>query len=168
MWAAKTDQTGQMLRLIFDGCTSHFVGFVMRWLIFEYELEHRKAYKMIFAANEDSNLSAHPHSLIRVLAVWSLATDTAQSRDWSDSVVLQVFRWCTCHFVDFAVIWLSFKSWKSDLKHYCKQVALHTDLLHFIFCNMGFIQFWINVVDKEIKVHRRVIQMIFPMIQVTQ
>ena len=56
MWAAKTDQTGQMLRLIFDGRTSHFVGFVMRWLIFEYELELRKAYKMIFAANEDKSV----------------------------------------------------------------------------------------------------------------
>ena len=33
---AKTDQTGRMPRLIwvFAGCTCHFVGFVMRWLIF--------------------------------------------------------------------------------------------------------------------------------------
>ena len=32
----KTDQNGQMLKLIwvFAGCTDHFVGFVMRWFIF--------------------------------------------------------------------------------------------------------------------------------------
>ena len=31
MWTAKTDQTGQMLRLfqVFAGHTGHFVGFVM-------------------------------------------------------------------------------------------------------------------------------------------
>ena len=35
MRTAKTDQTGQMTWLIqvFTGCTCHFVGFVMRWLI---------------------------------------------------------------------------------------------------------------------------------------
>ena len=35
MWAAKTDQTGWMPRLIrvFAGHTRHFVGFVMLWLI---------------------------------------------------------------------------------------------------------------------------------------
>ena len=35
MWTVKTDQTGQMPRLIwvFAGHTCHFVGFVMRWLI---------------------------------------------------------------------------------------------------------------------------------------
>ena len=30
---------------------------------------------------------------------------------------------------------------------------------------MGFSQFWLNMADKEIKVHRQVIRMIFPMIQ---
>ena len=36
MQTAKTDQTVRMPRLIrvFDGCTGHFVGFVMLWLIF--------------------------------------------------------------------------------------------------------------------------------------
>ena len=34
MWTEKTDQTGQMPKLIwiFAGCTGHFVGFVMMWL----------------------------------------------------------------------------------------------------------------------------------------
>ena len=38
MWTAKTDQTGQMPRLIwvFAGCTCHFVGFVIQWLICTY------------------------------------------------------------------------------------------------------------------------------------
>ena len=30
---------------------------------------------------------------------------------------------------------------------------------------MGFSRFWLTMVDKEIKVHRRVIRTIFPMIQ---
>ena len=30
---------------------------------------------------------------------------------------------------------------------------------------MGFSRFWLTMADKEIKVHRRVIRMIFPMIQ---
>ena len=35
MWTVKTDQTGQMLRLIrvFAGHTGNFVGFVVLWLI---------------------------------------------------------------------------------------------------------------------------------------
>ena len=39
MWTAKTDQTGRMPRLIcvFAGCTCHFVGLLMRKLIFGYQ-----------------------------------------------------------------------------------------------------------------------------------
>ena len=33
---------------------------------------------------------------------------------------------------------------------------------------MGFNQFWVNMAEKEIKVHRRVIRLIFPMIQRTK
>ena len=40
----------------------------------------------------------------------------------------------------------------------------HLDLSWFTQCIMGFIQFWINMADKEIKVHQQVIQ-IFPMIE---
>ena len=35
-------------------------------------------------------------------------------------------------------------------------------------CIIGFSQFWIHMADKEIKGHRRVIQMIFPMIQMAK
>ena len=41
----------------------------------------------------------------------------------------------------------------------------HLDLSHFAHCIMGFIQFRIKMVVKEIKVQRRVIQMIYPMSQ---
>ena len=40
-----------------------------------------------------------------------------------------------------------------------------TDLSFFALCIMGFSRFWLNMADKEIKVHRRVIRVIFPMIQ---
>ena len=43
--------------------------------------------------------------------------------------------------------------------------ALRTDLSIFALCIMGFSRFWLTVADKEIKVHRRVIRMIIPMIQ---
>ena len=33
---------------------------------------------------------------------------------------------------------------------------------------MGFSRFWLTMVDKEIKVHHRVLHMIFPMIQRTK
>ena len=45
-----------------------------------------------------------------------------------------------------------------------KEMRSHLDLSWFTQCIMGFIQFWINIADKEIKVHQRVIQ-IFPMIE---
>ena len=35
----------------------------------------------------------------------------------------------------------------------------------FALCIMGFSRFWLNMADKKIKVHRRVIRVIFPMIQ---
>ena len=50
---------------------------------------------------------------------------------------------------------------------YCrKQVALSaTDLSFFALCIMGFSRFWLNMAVEEIKVHSRVIRIIFPMIQ---
>ena len=50
--------------------------------------------------------------------------------------------------------------------HCRKQEALSgTDLSIFALCIMGFSRFWLTVVDKEFKVHHRVIRMIFPMNQ---
>ena len=43
--------------------------------------------------------------------------------------------------------------------------ALRTDLSIFALCIMGFSRFWLTMADKEIKVHRRVIRMILPIIQ---
>ena len=43
--------------------------------------------------------------------------------------------------------------------------ALCTDLSIFALCIIGFSRFWLTMADTEIKVHRRVIRMIFPMIQ---
>ena len=66
MWTAKTDQTGQMPRLIrvFVGHKGHFVGFVMRWLIY------------ISTMTQFSNMQAlwcfiEPVALVK--NVWSLA-----------------------------------------------------------------------------------------------
>ena len=43
----------------------------------------------------------------------------------------------------------------------------HLDLSQFAQCIMRLInRIWINMPDKEIKVHRRVIQMIFPMTEI--
>lgn len=35
----------------------------------------------------------------------------------------------------------------------------------FALCIMGFSQFWLNMVGHEIKAHRRVIHMVFPVIE---
>ena len=42
---------------------------------------------------------------------------------------------------------------------------LCTDLSSFAHCIMGVSRFWLTMAEKEIKVHRRVIRMIFTMIQ---
>ena len=52
-------------------------------------------------------------------------------------------------------------------RHCHEQIAFAalTDLSFFALCIMGFSQLWLNMADKEIKVHRREIRMIFPMTQ---
>ena len=52
-----SDQTGRMLRLIwvFAGCTCHFVGFVIRWLIFHLSKFNMKVL----------NLSAHQGPVVQ-------------------------------------------------------------------------------------------------------
>ena len=118
-----SDHTGHMPRLIwvFPGRTCHFVGFVMRWLKYQYFLAqkthfirsnvissncllwtyqsaHDKLYKMVCAASEDSDQPRHPPSLIRVFAVrmkkaWFLNYPlSAQWRLWLDWADAQAYQ----------------------------------------------------------------------------
>ena len=49
--------------------------------------------------------------------------------------------------------------------NFSSTTALRTDLSFFALCIIGLSQFWLNMAGQETKVHRRVIPMIFPMIQ---
>ena len=51
-----------------------------------------------------------------------------------------------------------------DTQSRCDDIHIQHEL-RFSHCIMRFIQFWINMADKEIKVHWRVIQMIYHVTQ---
>ena len=69
---------------------------------FTFELEHDNTNKMTCAINEDSGLSGHPPSLIRVWVANDLNFHQSDSEDWPDWAVLmsslgaQVICWFCC------------------------------------------------------------------------
>ena len=56
-----SDQTGRMPRLIwvFPGCTDHFVGFVMRWLIYSFK---------VFSMESDKEVQGYVYSVVLTFA----------------------------------------------------------------------------------------------------
>ena len=133
----KTDQTGWMLRLIwvFAGCTCHFVGFVVWWLIFltiavlmltSYEPAQNKTIKMSCARSKDPDQSVHPPSLTRDYAMCSIgslgikvsAFDSEDCSVWANAQADLSLRWLHRSFCWFCPAQADIESYQIMFQHY--------------------------------------------------